>query len=79
MTWCLWDTRINPESAIHDPEFFNAGSRTGPSNLQTLQKIAGEPALQGVKAEDTLNLEALLGDKNFDETEADVGTCALRL
>ena len=46
---------------------------------KTLQKVAGEPVLQRVKAEDTLNLEALLGDKNFDETEADVGTCALRL
>ena len=37
---------------------------------KTLQKVAGEPVLQRVKAEDTLNLEALLGDKNFDETEA---------
>ena len=41
--------------------------RAGPSNLQTLQRTVGKIALQKVKAEDTSNLKALLGDKNFDK------------
>ena len=51
-------------------EFFNDGSRTGPSSLQDTPESCRRASAAEVKAEDTLNLEALLGDKNFDETEA---------